>query len=143
VQGAADPIEREGASVTLTRDRHLQYVAEKALVRAVEESKAVAGMVVVLDPKTGELLALANFPGFNPNTLRSLQHDTLRNRAALDTFEPGSTTKSFVIAAALEEKAIKPDDVFFCENGAWTIGRYTINDTHSYGWLAAKGILQL
>jgi cell division protein FtsI (penicillin-binding protein 3) len=143
VQGALDPIEREGASVTLTLDRHLQYVAEKALVRAVEESKAVAGTVVVLDPKTGELLALANSPGFNPNTPATAQQSTIRNRAALDAFEPGSTMKAFVIAAALEEKAIKPDDVFFCENGAWTIGRYTINDTHSHGWLAAKGILQV
>lgn len=142
VQGALDPIEREGASVTLTLDRHLQYVAEKALVRAVEESKAIAGTVVVLDPQTGELLALANSPGFNPNTPETAQQDAIRNRAALDTFEPGSTMKSFVVAAALEEKAIKPDDVFFCENGAWTIGRYTINDTHPNGWLAPKGILQ-
>ena len=143
VQGASDPIEREGASVTLTLDRHLQYVAEKALVRAVEESKGVAGTVVVLDPKTGELLALANAPNFNPNTPEAAQHDAIRNRAALDAFEPGSTMKAFVIAAALEEKAIKPEDVFFCENGAWRIGRYTINDTHQYGWLAAKGILQV
>jgi cell division protein FtsI (penicillin-binding protein 3) len=143
VQGASDPIEREGASVTLTLDRHLQYVAEKALVRAVEESKGVAGTVVVLDPKTGELLALANAPNFNPNTPEAAQHDAIRNRAALDAFEPGSTMKAFVIAAALEEKAIKPDDVFFCENGAWQIGRYTINDTHPHSWLAAKGILQV
>jgi cell division protein FtsI (penicillin-binding protein 3) len=143
VQGALDPMEREGASVSLTLDRHLQYVAEKALARAVEESKAVAGMVVVLDPKTGELLALASNPRFNPNTPESLQRQTLRNRAALDTFEPGSTTKSFVVAAALEEKAIKADDVFFCENGAWAIGRHTINDTHSYAWLAPKAILQV
>lgn len=142
VQGVTDPIEREGAAVTLTLDRHLQYVAEKALYKAVEESKAIAGMVVVLDPKTGELLALASSPSFNPNTPESLQHEALRNRAALDTFEPGSTMKSFVIAAALEEKAIKPEDTFFCENGAWTIGRYTINDTHQHGWLAPKGILQ-
>ena len=143
VQGASDPIEREGASVTLTLDRHLQYVAEKALVRAVEDAKAVAGTVVVLDPKTGELLALANAPSFNPNTPEASQQGAIRNRAALDTFEPGSTTKAFVIAAALEEKAIKPDDVFFCENGALNIGRYTINDTHPYGWLGPKGILQV
>ncbi|WP_224245329.1 penicillin-binding transpeptidase domain-containing protein [Hyalangium gracile] len=143
VQGTLDPIEREGAAVTLTLDRHLQYVSEKALYRAVEDAKAVAGMVVVLDPKTGELLALASSPGFNPNTPEALQREAIRNRAALDTFEPGSTMKSFVVAAALEEKVLKTDDVFFCENGAWKIGRYTINDTHSYGWLAPKAILQL
>ncbi|MDY7228665.1 penicillin-binding protein [Hyalangium rubrum] len=143
VQGSSDPIEQEGASVTLTLDRHLQYVAEKALGRAVEDAKAVAGTVVVLDPKTGELLALANNPRFNPNTPESLQRDTLRNRAALDAFEPGSTMKAFVVAAALEENAIRADEPFFCENGAWKIGRHTINDTHSYAWLTAKSILQV
>ncbi len=143
VQGTLDPMEREGASVTLTLDRHLQYVAEKALGRAVEESKAVAGTVVVLEPKTGELLALANSPRFNPNTPESLARETIRNRAALDTFEPGSTMKAFVIAAALEEKAIRADEPFFCENGAWNVGRHTINDTHPYAWLAARGILQV
>ncbi len=143
VQGTLDPMEREGAAVTLTLDRHLQYVAEKALSRAVEDAKAVAGTVVVLEPKTGELLALANNPRFNPNTPESLQRETLRNRAALDAFEPGSTMKAFVVAAALEEKAVKADDVFFCENGAWRIGRHIINDTHPYAWLAPKGILQV
>jgi cell division protein FtsI (penicillin-binding protein 3) len=143
VQGSLDPMEREGASVTLTLDRHLQYVAEKALARAVEESKGVAGAVVVLDPKTGELLALASNPRFNPNTPESLQREALRNRAALDAFEPGSTMKAFVVATALEEKAIRTDEPFFCENGAWNIGRHTINDTHPYGWLGARGILQV
>ncbi|WP_426736463.1 penicillin-binding transpeptidase domain-containing protein [Myxococcus faecalis] len=143
VQGATDPLERQGAAVTLTLDRHLQYVAEKALAKAVEEAKAVAGMVVALDPKTGELLAVANHPRFNPNTPESSSRGGMRNRAALDTFEPGSTTKPFVVATALEEKAITPDSVFFCENGAWRVGRHTINDTHSYGWLAPQGILQV
>ncbi|MCP3057986.1 PASTA domain-containing protein [Myxococcus sp. K38C18041901] len=143
VQGATDPLERQGAAVTLTLDRHLQYVAEKALAKAVEEAKAIAGMVVALDPKTGELLAVANHPRFNPNTPESSSRTGMRNRAALDTFEPGSTTKPFVVAAALEEKAITPESVFFCENGAWRVGRHTINDTHSYGWLAPQGILQV
>ncbi|ADO74025.1 penicillin-binding protein [Stigmatella aurantiaca] len=140
--GTLDPLERQGAAVTLTLDRHLQYVAEKALTRAAEDSKAVGGMAVVLDPKTGELLALANYPRFNPNTPDQLDRSTLRNRAALDTFEPGSTMKSFVIAAALETHAIKADELFYCENGSWRIGRHTINDTHPNGWLNAQGILQ-
>ncbi|MFP2928384.1 penicillin-binding protein [Pyxidicoccus sp. 3LG] len=143
VQGALDPLERQGAAVTLTIDRHLQYVTEQALAKAVVESKAVAGMAVVLDPKTGELLAIANHPRFNPNTPESSTRTGMRNRAALDTIEPGSTTKPFVVAAALEQKAITADSVFFCENGAWPVGRHTINDTHSYGWLAPRGILQV
>ncbi|WP_164010304.1 penicillin-binding protein [Pyxidicoccus trucidator] len=143
VQGALDPLERQGAAVTLTIDRHLQYVTEKALAKAVEDSKAVAGMAVVMDPRTGELLAVANHPRFNPNTPESSTRNTMRNRAALDTIEPGSTMKPFVVAAALEQKSITPDSVFFCENGAWPVGRHTINDTHSYGWLSPQGILQV
>lgn len=143
VQGTVPEIERQGAAVTLTLDRHLQYVAEKALARAVEEAKAVAGMALVLDPKTGELLALANHPRFNPNTPGQQPRAALRNRAALDTFEPGSTMKAFVVAAALEHKAVRPEDVFFCENGAWPIGRHVINDTHSYGWLTPQRVLQV
>ncbi|GEL70791.1 penicillin-binding protein [Myxococcus virescens] len=142
VQGALDPLQRQGAAVTLTLDRHLQYVAEKALSRAVEDAKAVAGMAVVLDPRTGELLAVANHPRFNPNTPESSSRSGMRNRAALDTFEPGSTLKAFVVAAAMEEKAITADSLFFCENGAWRVGRHTINDTHPYGWLTPQGILQ-
>ncbi|MFY2560835.1 penicillin-binding protein [Corallococcus terminator] len=143
VQGVLDPLERQGAAVTLTLDRHLQYVAEKSLAKAVEEAKGIAGMVVALDPKTGELLALANHPRFNPNTPESITRGAVRNRGALDTFEPGSTTKPFVVATALEEKSVTEESVFFCENGAWRVGRHTINDTHSYGWLAPRGILQV
>jgi cell division protein FtsI (penicillin-binding protein 3) len=143
VTGAPDAIERQGASVTLTIDRHLQYVSEKALSRAVEESKAVAGMAIVLDPKTGEILAIANHPRFNPNTPGNESRSSMRNRAALDSLEPGSTMKAFVVAAALEHKAIKPDDTFFCENGSWNIGKHTIHDTHQYGWLTPQRVLQL
>ncbi|MFL5354413.1 penicillin-binding protein [Archangium sp.] len=143
VTGVPDTLERQGASVTLTIDRHLQYVSEKALSRAVEESKAVAGMAIVLDPKTGEILAIANHPRFNPNTPGNEARSSIRNRAALDSFEPGSTMKSFVVAAALEHKAIKPDDTFFCENGSWVVGKHTIHDTHPYGWLTPQKVLQL
>jgi cell division protein FtsI (penicillin-binding protein 3) len=142
-QSAGDPVERQGASVTLTIDRHLQYVAEKALGKAVSDARAVAGMAVVLDPRTGELLALANSPTFNPNTPGDSAKDVLRNRAALDTFEPGSTFKAFVVAAALEEKALRTDEVLYCEKGAWTLGRHVINDTHPHEWLTPRRVLQV
>ncbi|MBI3185524.1 MAG: PASTA domain-containing protein [Myxococcales bacterium] len=141
--GLADSIERRGASVTLTIDRHLQFFAEKALSRAAEESKAAAASAVVLDPRTGELLAIANHPRFNPNTPEKSPPEGRRNRAALDTFEPGSTFKSFVVAAALEEGRVKPQDGIHCENGAWDIGRHTVHDTHSYGWLSVGKVLQV
>nr|WP_228530921.1 MULTISPECIES: penicillin-binding protein [Myxococcaceae] len=141
--GTADPLERQGAAITLTLDRHLQFVTERALSHAVEEAKGVAGMAVVLDPKTGEILALANDPRFNPNTPETGLKNAIRNRAALDTFEPGSTMKAFVVAAALETGAVKPEQTFFCENGAWRIGRNVVNDTHKYGWLTPERVLQV
>ncbi|HEY8209306.1 MAG TPA: penicillin-binding protein [Myxococcaceae bacterium] len=141
--GAAPAQERQGASVTLTLDGNLEHLAERALERAVADSRAVSGMVVVLDPRTGELLALANSPRFNPNTPKDAHAQAMRDRAALDTFEPGSTMKAFTVAAALEERAIKPADAFFCENGAWDVGRDTINDTHPWGWLSTGKILQV
>ncbi|MFZ5471938.1 MAG: penicillin-binding protein [Myxococcota bacterium] len=134
---------QRGASVVLTLDGHLQHLAEKALTRAAEESRAAGGVVVVLDPHTGELLALANYPRFNPNAPAGVTHDHMRNRAALDTFEPGSTFKAFVVAAALEEKVISLHETFFCENGRWNLGRHTINDTHPYGELTAARVLQV
>jgi len=139
--GAAPAQERQGAAVTLTIDGNLEHMAERALERAVVDSRAVSGMAVVLDPRSGELLALANAPRFNPNTPQAAHAQAMRNRAALDTFEPGSTMKAFTVAAALEERAVKPSDAFFCEDGAWEVGRDTINDTHSWGWLNPGKIL--
>jgi cell division protein FtsI (penicillin-binding protein 3) len=142
-QGAIYPADRQGASVTLTIDGQVQYFTEKALGQAVEEARAVAGMAVVLDPRTGELLAVANHPPFNPNTPGQGLADAFRNRASLDAFEPGSTFKAFAVAAALEEGAIKPDQSFYCEEGRWDVGRHTIHDTHPHGWLSAWKILQV
>lgn len=142
-QGTLYPPNRQGASLTLTLDRQVQYFSEKALAKAVEEAKAVSGMAVVLDPATGEILALTSSPSFNPNTPEEGSKPLFRNRAALDVFEPGSTFKSFSIAAALDAGAIKPEDVFYCEEGAWDVGRHTIHDTHPHGWLTPAKILQV
>jgi cell division protein FtsI (penicillin-binding protein 3) len=138
----ADQRQRRGASLQLTIDRQIQFVAEKALSRAVDESHAVAGMAVVLDPRTGELLAVANFPFFNPNAHSLAAAEAYRNRASLDSFEPGSTFKAFTVAAALEENAVRTNELIFCENGGWVIGHHTIHDTHPHGWLTPGKILQ-
>jgi cell division protein FtsI (penicillin-binding protein 3) len=116
----------EGARVELTIDVALQHAAEAALVRAVASSRAAAGMLVAMDPRTGEVLALANAPTFNPNAIRP--GAPLRNRALLDTFEPGSTFKIFTLAGALDAGAIREGDVVDCERGAWRVGRHTIHD---------------
>jgi cell division protein FtsI (penicillin-binding protein 3) len=142
-QGTVDLASREGAQVTLTLDRHLQYVTEKALTRAVTDAKATAGMAIVLDPRTGEILALANAPSFNPNAPNGVPSDALRNRSITDQFEPGSTMKSFVIASALDARVIQESSTFDCMMGAWKIGKYTVNDTHPHGTLDTRGILQV
>ncbi len=134
---------RQGAAVTLTLDRHLQYVTERALETAVETSKATAGMAVVIDPKTGEILALANTPRFNPNAPEKSAPGSLRNRSVTDAFEPGSTFKAFVVAAALEANVITTASTFDCENGAWTLGKHVINDTHPHDKLNAAKTLQV
>lgn len=141
--GSVDPQDKQGAAVTLTIDRQLQYVTEKALGRAVQDAVGIAGMAVVIQPKTGEILALANWPRFNPNTPHDAKPQQLRDRAALDTFEPGSTFKAFVVAAGLEEHAFSPNDLFDCENGAYAIGRRTIHDTHPHGLLTPQQILKV
>ncbi len=142
-QGTIYPPNRQGASLTLALDRQIQYFSEKALAKAVEDAKAAFGVAVVIDPRTGEILSLANYPSFNPNTPYETSKALFKNRAALDVFEPGSTFKSFSIAAALDEGAIKAQDVFYCEEGAWDVGRHTIHDTHRHGWLTPAKILQV
>ena len=134
---------KPGANVSLTLDRQLQYVTEKALQKAVDDAKATAGMAVVLDPKTGEILALANAPRFNPNSPSTASKESFRNRSVTDAFEPGSTFKAFVVAAALDSKTITEDTQFDCEKGSWVVGRHVIHDTHPHGILNAKGVLQV
>ncbi len=131
-----------GARVTLTIDRQLQFLADRALTRAVTEAKATAGMAVVLEPSTGEILALANAPSFNPNAPQAASADGRRNRAVTDIFEPGSTFKAFVVASALDHHVINETTEIDCQKGAWTIGKHTINDTHPHELLTPEKILQ-
>lgn len=141
--GAQDPTARQGASLTLTIDRQLQNVAEKALGQAVTDAKATAGMAVILDPRTGQVLALANAPRFNPNLVQASSAEARRNRAVTDEFEPGSTVKALVVASALDDRAISEDSSFDCENGSWKVGKNVIHDTHPHGTLTPRGILQV
>ncbi len=131
-----------GNSLALTIDKNIQYIAEKELALAVESSRAKAGTAIVMDPDTGKLLAMANYPTFNPNSVNKYSAQALRNRAITDSFEPGSTMKVFLVAAALEEKAIKADEGFNCENGVYNIGGRTIHDTHKYGRLSVGDIIK-
>lgn len=124
-----------GQNIELTIDRTLQYITEQELASAIRTFEAKAGHVVVMDPQTGEILALANWPTYNPNTIAESTAATRRNRAALDIYEPGSTFKVFTLSAALNAGAIRPDDMIFCERGRFEIYDAAVHDDHRDGWL--------
>ena len=132
-----------GHGVMLTLDRTIQYLAERHLDAAWRRTQAKAAMVVAMDPRTGDVLALAIRPTFNPNTFLDVpSRDHWRNRAVTDPFEPGSTFKVILAAAALEEGVVRPDDRIWAENGRITIARTTIRDWKKYGWLTFGEVLQ-
>lgn len=132
-----------GDDITLTIDERIQLRAEAALRKGVERANAMAGTAIVLNPRTGEILALANMPDFNPNNFFSASNDMLRNRAITDAFEPGSTMKVLTAAIALEEKAFVPTDKLDAGNGTWAIeGGAKIKDTHPYGVLTFRQALE-
>ena len=132
-----------GGSITLTIHPAIQYFAESELERAVTSSEAKRGVAVVLDSRSGEVLAMAHVPGFNPNNYNAYDKETYFNRAVTSGYEPGSTFKVLTIAIALEERLIKPDTLFFCENGAMELYDSVIHDTQPHGWLNPAGIIRV
>ncbi|MFH1090712.1 MAG: penicillin-binding protein, partial [Pseudomonadota bacterium] len=136
------PEKSKGANIHLTLDRRLQYVTEKALAKAAEKHQAKAGVALIVRPQTGEILALAVWPGFNPNVFGSYNASQRRNRVLTDAFEPGSTFKVFLVAAALEEGLIKPTQQFYCENGAYRVGKHIVHDHASYNWLTVSNVVK-
>ncbi len=133
----------DGGDVILTIDKNIQYVVEKELKRAVQACSANGGMALAMNPKTGEILALALQPSFDPNHFSTVPPQIRKNRAVTDSFEPGSTLKVFLLAAALEEQAAAPKEMFFCENGAYTVGGKVIHDAHRHGWLSLADIIKV
>ncbi|HSD60883.1 MAG TPA: penicillin-binding protein 2 [Burkholderiales bacterium] len=132
---------RPGQALPLAIDLKLQYLAYRELKQAVEAQRARAGGIVVLDAVTGEVLALANVPSFNPNN-RALNGSRARNRAVVDVFEPGSTLKPFTAAAALEAGVFRPETVLQTAPGYLTIGAATIRDAHPQGALTVAQVIQ-
>ena len=132
----------DGKDLTLSIDRQIQYIAFSQLKEAVDKHKAKAGGIVVLDAKTGEVLALANLPTYNPNDRSHLNGAQLRNRVLTDTFEPGSTMKPLVISLALENKVVTPETVIQTAPGRLTIGKATIGDAHAHGPLTVAQIIE-
>jgi cell division protein FtsI (penicillin-binding protein 3) len=131
-----------GKNLVLTLDQNIQFTAETSLAEAVEKNRAKSGMAVVMAPRTGEILALALAPAFNPNAFDEVKKPLWRNRAITDPFEPGSTLKVFSAAAALEFANLSPKTTFHCENGAYRIGKNTVHDVHRYGMLSLQDIIK-
>jgi len=132
-----------GHGVMLTIDRTIQYLAEREIDAAYRRTHAKAAIAVVLEPRTGDVLAMAMRPTFNPNTFLDVpSSDSWRNRAVTDPFEPGSTFKAILAASALEEGVVRPDDRIYAENGAITLAGTTIRDWKKYGWLTFAEVLQ-
>lgn len=134
-------VPHDGKDLALSIDRKIQYIAYSALKEAVELHKAKAGGIVVLDAKSGEVLALANLPTYNPNDRSRLTGAQLRNRVLTDTFEPGSTIKPLTAALAMERGLVKPDTVLQTEGGRFTMGRATITDTKNYGNMTLREVI--
>ncbi|HUP38444.1 MAG TPA: penicillin-binding transpeptidase domain-containing protein [Candidatus Limnocylindria bacterium] len=131
-----------GQGIMLTIDATIQYLAEKEVDAAWRRTRAKSAMAVVMDPRTGEILAMAIRPTYNPNAFSIATDDDRRARAVTDPFEPGSTFKVIMAASALEEGIVRPADRIFGENGAITIANSRIHDWKKYGWLTFTEVLQ-
>jgi len=130
-----------GENVVLTIDEKIQYIAERELEAAVQQTQAESGTVVVENPHTGEILALANRPTFNPNDSREIRPERLKDHAVTDVYEPGSTFKLVTISAALQEKITRPDELFDCQMGSIVVNGRRIHDWKPYGVLSVSDIL--
>ncbi len=132
---------RDGKDLVLSLDRRLQFIAYRELKRAVAENRALGASAVVLDVATGEILAMVNQPGYNPNSGLGGDGDRRRNRALTDVFEPGSTIKPFVVAAALESSLVGPSTPIDTRPGSLKVGRHRVRDVHNYGLLDTTGVI--
>ena len=130
-----------GASVTLTIDETIQYIAEKELARAIQETHAKHGTVVVQDPNTGELLALANWPTFDPNDAGAYPAESRMDRALTAAYEPGSTFKVITVTGAIENGVASPNDLVDCQMGQILVGGRIIHDWKKFGILSVRGVL--
>jgi cell division protein FtsI (penicillin-binding protein 3) len=133
---------RPGKDLLLSIDRRIQYLAYRELLAAVKEHGARSASAVVLDVRTGEILAMVNQPSYNPNNRQTLQRRTLRNRAVTDVFEPGSTMKPFIVACALGDGRYTPETPVDTAPGWFRVGRNTVRDVHDYGLLDVAGVIR-
>ncbi len=142
LSSSAPPEPVESSGVKLTIDAFIQYIAECELEKAVQKYHAKAGEVVVMDPATAEVLAMVNWPFFDPNLPDKNDPRLWKNRTITDSFEPGSTFKVFLMSAALQENMVRPRDRIFCEEGRCRLAGHTIRDVHPRGWITMQEVIK-
>ncbi|HVE43669.1 MAG TPA: penicillin-binding transpeptidase domain-containing protein [Gammaproteobacteria bacterium] len=135
--------QKPGHDLVLSIDRRIQYLAYRELLAGVMQNHAVSGSAIVLDAKTGEILAMVNQPSFNPNNRKGVKSDNFRNRAVTDLFEPGSTMKAFSVATALASGKFKPDTIIDTYPGWLRVGRNIVKDEHEKGPMTVTRIMQI
>jgi cell division protein FtsI (penicillin-binding protein 3) len=135
-------VSKPGRDVVLSLDSKVQHLAYKELEYAVRQNRAKSGAIVVLDARSGEVLALANYPGYNPNSRNNASNKSMRNRAITDLFEPGSTMKPFAVATAIEAGKVRPNTLINTENGVFTVNNRKIHDQHPAAMMTVSQIIQ-
>ena len=133
---------KDGYDLVLTVDQVIQYIAERQLDKAFKTYHAKGASIVVMDPHTGAILALANRPTYDLNEHSKIDKEELRNRAVCDLFEPGSVFKIVTLSAALEENKVNEEDKFFCENGSYKVFSHTLHDHRPHGWLTFREVIE-
>ncbi len=133
---------KPGSDIVLSLDSNMQHLAYRELENAVRQHRAKSGAVVVLDARSGEVLALANYPGYNPNNRNNTSSKAMRNRAIADLFEPGSTLKPFTVAMALETGKVRPNTVINTEHGVYTLAHRKIHDAEPESMLTVAQVIQ-
>lgn len=139
---SGEPITEGPWDLYLSLDLKVQHILEKELKAGIMETGAKGAAGVILDPYSGEVLAMASLPSFNPNLFQKYPPERWRNKVVVESYEPGSLMKVFLVAAALEERLVKPTDLFFCEGGKLRVGPGVIHDVKPHRWLTVEGIVQ-
>ncbi|HZL19751.1 MAG TPA: penicillin-binding transpeptidase domain-containing protein [Polyangia bacterium] len=142
VEGSVEAPSSAGSDVVLTIDRYLTFITERALAQGAAAHSAKGAVAIMMDPRTGEVLAMASVPTYNPNDPAGAEENGSRDRAITDLYEPGSTMKTFTIASALDAGVVKADDRFDCLMGRMMVGRYSIHDTHPHGVLTVAEVFK-
>jgi cell division protein FtsI (penicillin-binding protein 3) len=133
---------KDGYDLVLTVDQVIQFIAERELDKAFKAQHAKGASIIIMDPQTGRILALANRPAFDLNEYGNATKDQIRNRAICDLFEPGSVFKIITASAALQEKKVGEEDRFFCENGAYKVSNHILHDNRPHGWLTFREVIE-